>query len=144
MTMLQPVSEQPECDKHMRGAAASGRLDLASMDVSMDEGGELDLSTTSAGGLRAARAGLHDQQGAAQDAEALEALLHEFMARLSPADRVTLSFALGNRSAAAAAAEQGLSRQASHAALQRVVRKLRAQLQAAAASDAEVAALLKQ
>lgn len=96
-----------------------------------------------AGGITAARSGLHEELDAAAEEAAVTDLLQNLMSELSPEDRHLLQLKMEGGNVSQAARELGKSRQWGAVAVEKVVQKLREDVQQHAQHDAEVAALLK-
>jgi DNA-directed RNA polymerase specialized sigma24 family protein len=113
------------------------------MDVSREEDSQELSGTVGAGGLAAARSGLQEELDAAAEQAAVADLLQGLMNRLSPDDRHLLQLKLEGGNMSQAARELGWSRQWAAVAVDKVVQKLRQDMQQHAEQDADVAALLK-
>lgn len=113
------------------------------VDVSTEEDSQELSGIVGAGGLAAARSGLQEEQDAAAEHAAVADLLQGLMNRLSPDDRHLLQLKLEGENVSQAARELGRSRQWGSVAVEKVVQKLRQDMQQHAEQDADVAALLK-
>jgi hypothetical protein len=113
------------------------------IDVSTEQDRHELSGVVGAGGLAAARSGLHEELDAAAEQAAVTELLQGLMAKLDHEDRRLLQLKLDGGNVSQAARELGKSKQWGSVAVDKAVKKLREDVQQHAKHDLEVAELLR-
>lgn len=113
------------------------------IDVSTEQDSHELSGVVGAGGLAAARSGLHEELDAAAEQAAVTELLQGLMDKLDSQDRQLLQLKLDGGNVSQAARELGRSKQWGSIAVDKVVKKLREDVQQHAMHNTEVAELLR-
>lgn len=111
--------------------------------MSLEEDSEELAGVVGAGGLAAARSGLHTELDAAAEKAAVETLLQGLMSTLSPDDQTILRFKLEGGNVSQMARQAGRSREWGRQTVNKVLQRLREDMRQHAQTDGEAAALLK-